>query len=61
MKDNIEIVYGNKDFFKLFELLVDNKIEEIVQKMKQDNKMQSNNIECYSSTSTNDEADEKYE
>jgi hypothetical protein len=49
MKDNIEIVYGNKDFFKLFELLVDNKIEEIIQKVKQDNKMRYNNIEYYPS------------
>lgn len=61
MKDNIETVYGNKDFFKLFELLVDNKIEEIIQKVKQDNKMWYNNIEYYPSTSTNGEVDEKDE
>ena len=61
MKDNIEIVYGNKDFFKLFELLVDNKIEEIIQKVKQDNKMRYNNIEYYPSTSTNGEVDKKDE
>lgn len=61
MKDNIEIVYGKEDFFKLFKLLVDNKIEEILQNVKQDIKTQSQDIEYYPSTSTNCEVDEKDE
>lgn len=61
MKDNIEIVYGNKEFFKLFELLVDNKMEEILQKVKQDSKTWYNDIQYYPSTSTNCEVDEKDE
>ncbi len=61
MKDNIEIVYGNEDFSKLFELLLENKIEEIIQKVKQDSKEWYNNVEYYPSTSTNGEVDEKNE
>lgn len=61
MNDNVETVYGDEDFFKLFELLVDNKIEEIFQKVKQENKMRYNNIEYYPSTDTNSEVDEKDE
>lgn len=61
MKDNIEIVYGNEDFFKLFELLVDNKMAEILQKVKEDSKAWYNNIEYYPSTNTNSEVDEKDE
>lgn len=62
MKDNIEIVYGNEDFSKLFELLLDNKMEEILQKVKMDSKMwYSNIVEYYPSTNTNGEVDEKNE
>lgn len=61
MKDNIEIVYGNEDFSKLFELLLENKIEEIIQKVKQDSKEWYNNVEYYPSTNTNGEVDEKNE
>ncbi|MDU1005652.1 hypothetical protein AB2T63_11050 [Clostridium butyricum] len=61
MNDNIEIVYGKEDFFKLFELLVDDKIQEIVQKAKQDSKTWYNDKEYYPSTSTNSEVDEKDE
>ena len=61
MKDNIEIVYRNEDFSKLFELLLENKIEEIIQKVKQDSKEWYNNVEYYTSTNTNGEVDEKNE
>lgn len=61
MNDNIEIVYGKEDFFKLFELLVDDKMEEILQKVKQDSKTWYNDMEYYPSTSTNSEVDEKDE
>lgn len=61
MNDNIEIVYGKEDFFKLFELLVDDKMEEIVQKVKQDSKTWYDDMEYYQSTSTNSEVDEKDE
>lgn len=59
MNDNVETVYGDEDFLKLFELLVDNKMEEIFQKAKQESKMRYNNIEYYPSTDTNSEVDEK--
>ncbi|AVK49400.1 hypothetical protein AXY43_16110 [Clostridium sp. MF28] len=61
MNDNIEIVYGKEDFFKLFELLIDDKMEEILQKVKQDSKTWYNDMEYYPSTSTNSEVDEKDE
>lgn len=61
MNDNIEIVYGKEDFFKLFELLVDDKMEEILQNVKQDSKTWYNDNEYYPSTSTNSEVDEKDE
>lgn len=61
MNDNVETVYGDEDFFKLFKLLVDNKMEEIFQKVKQESKMRYNNIEYYPSTDTNSEVDEKDE
>ncbi|ALB45666.1 hypothetical protein [Clostridium beijerinckii] len=61
MNDNIEIVYGKEDFFKLFELLVDDKMEEILQKVKQDNKTWYNHMKYYPSTNTNSEVDEKDE
>lgn len=61
MNDNVETVYGDEDFFKLFESLVDNKMEEIFQKVKQESKMRYNNIEYYPSTDTNSEVDEKDE
>lgn len=62
MKDNMEIVYGNEDFSKLFELLLDNKMEEILQKVKKDSKKwYSNIVEYYPSTNTNGEVDEQGE
>lgn len=61
MKDNIEIVYGKEDFLKLFELLVEDKVEQVLQKIKQDSRMQYNDKAYYASTNTNSEVDEKDE
>ncbi|MDS0528421.1 hypothetical protein NNC19_22285 [Clostridium sp. SHJSY1] len=61
MKDDIKVVYGNEEFIKLFELLIDNKITEIVRKVREDSKALCKNIESYPSSDVDCEADEKDE
>lgn len=59
--NDVKIIYGDKEFSMLFKLLIDSRIEEIVNSVKQDSKMRYNSIEYYPSTDTNSEVDEKDE
>lgn len=59
---DVNMYYGKDNFEQLFMILIQEKMDEIKEKIRQENEIiRYNNIKYYPSTSTNSEVDEKDE